>query len=83
MAENLPYPEMITGSVRELWRKVDAGIKEGVASALEEHYRMRRPIVEGRDGRVVTVPPEEYKDAIESASPKGSAPCLQEAAPPL
>jgi hypothetical protein len=50
----------------ELHRKIDAGVKAGVAQALEENYRMGRSIVVWRDGKVVTLKPEEYKDAIAS-----------------
>jgi hypothetical protein len=50
----------------EIWQKVDAGFKAGVALALEEHYRMGRSIVVWRDGKVVKLAPEEYKDAIAS-----------------
>jgi hypothetical protein len=47
-------------------QKIDAGVKAGVAEALEEHYRMGRSIVVWRDGKVVKLQPEEYKDAIAS-----------------
>jgi hypothetical protein len=48
----------------EIWQKVGAGVKAGVAMALDEHYRMGRSIVVWRDGKVVTLAPEDYKDAI-------------------
>ena len=51
----------------ELRKKIDAGFKAGAAWALEEHYRMGRSIVVWRDGKVVTLKPEEYKDSIASA----------------
>jgi hypothetical protein len=51
----------------ELWQKIDAGVKAGVAQALEEHYRMGRSIVVWREGKVVTLKPEEYKDSIASS----------------
>jgi hypothetical protein len=50
----------------ELRKKFDAGVKEGVALALEEHYRMGRSIVVWRDGKVVHLKPEEYKHSIAS-----------------
>jgi hypothetical protein len=52
---------------KELQRKVSAGAREGVALALEEHYRMGRSIVVWRDGKVVWLKPEEYKDSIASS----------------
>jgi hypothetical protein len=51
-------------SLRE---KVEKGAKEGVALALEEHYRMGRSIVVWQDGKVVHLKPEEYKDRIASS----------------
>jgi len=50
----------------ELLQKIDAGVKAGAALALEEHYRMGRSIVVWRDGKVVTLRPEEYADDIAS-----------------
>jgi len=50
----------------ELLQKIDAGMKAGVAEALEEHYRMGRSIVVWRDGKVVWLKPEEYRDDIAS-----------------
>ncbi len=50
-----------------MWRKVDKGAKEGVALALEEHYRMGRSIVVWQDGKVVWLKPEQYKDRIASS----------------
>jgi hypothetical protein len=43
----------------EFERKVDAGIKVAIAEAIEEHRRMGRSISIWRDGKVVTIPPEE------------------------
>jgi hypothetical protein len=43
----------------ELDRKIEAGIKQAVSEALEEHRRMGRAIVVWKDGKVVTVPPSE------------------------
>jgi hypothetical protein len=53
--------------IEALWEKVDRGVKEGVALALEEHYRAGRSIVVWRDGKVVWLKPEEYKDSIASS----------------
>ena len=35
------------------------GLRIAVAEAIEEHRRMRRPIVIWRDGKVVEIPPDE------------------------
>jgi hypothetical protein len=51
----------------ELRQKTNAAVKEGVARALEGHYRMGRSIVVWRDGKVVHLKPEEYKDSIASS----------------
>jgi len=57
----------MTREAREqLRQKIDAGVKEGVAVALEEHYRMGRSIVVWRDEKVVTLKPEEYRHVIAS-----------------
>ncbi len=53
--------------IEALWEKIDRGAKEGVALALEEHYRKGRSIVVWRDGKVVHLQPEEYKDSIASS----------------
>jgi hypothetical protein len=39
--------------------RAEMALKEAVADAIAEHKRMGRPIVIWRDGKVVTVPPEE------------------------
>jgi ABC-type proline/glycine betaine transport system ATPase subunit len=44
---------------KELQRKIEEGVKASIARALEEHKRMGRSIVVWRDGKVVTIPPEE------------------------
>ena len=38
---------------------LDELVKTAVANAIEEHRRMGRSIVVWRDGKVVTIPPEE------------------------
>ncbi len=58
---------MTAEEIKEVRRKVDAGAREGVALALEEHYRMGCSIVVWRDGKVVHLRPEEYKDSIASS----------------
>jgi Glu-tRNA(Gln) amidotransferase subunit E-like FAD-binding protein len=52
---------MTQEEVEAIWEKVDRGAKEGVALALEEHYRMGRSIVVWRDEKVVWLKPEEYE----------------------
>jgi hypothetical protein len=39
--------------------RAEMALKEAVADAIAEHKRMGRPIVVWRDGKVVTIPPEE------------------------
>ena len=58
---------MNTEEMADFRQKASAGVREGVALALEEHYRMGRPIVVWRDGKVVWLQPEEYKDRIASS----------------
>ncbi len=60
-------PKLTDAEAAELHRKVEQGAREGVALALEEHYRMGRSIVVWRDGKVVWLKPEEYKDSIASS----------------
>lgn len=42
-----------------LIRKIEIGIRRGVSKALEEHKLMGIPIVISKDGKIVTIPPEE------------------------
>jgi hypothetical protein len=58
---------MSQDELETIWEKVDRGAKKGVALALEEHYRMGRSIAVWRDGKVVLLKPEEYKDSIASS----------------
>jgi hypothetical protein len=67
VANILAKTHMSQEEIEALWEKIDRGAKEGVALALEEHYRMGRPIVVWRDGKVVTLQPEEYKNSIASS----------------
>ncbi len=47
----------------ELYRRIDAGIKEGVAKAIAEHKRAGRSIPILRDNQVVWLTPDEIPDA--------------------
>jgi hypothetical protein len=67
MAKVQSKPRVTEEEAVELRRKVEAGAKEGVARALEVHYRMGRSIVVCKDGKVVWLKPEEYKDSIASS----------------
>ncbi|HEX4140224.1 MAG TPA: hypothetical protein VHY09_07735 [Candidatus Methylacidiphilales bacterium] len=58
---------MSQDEMEAIWEKIDRGAKEGVALALEEHYRAGREIAVWRDGKVVLLKPEEYKDSIASS----------------
>jgi hypothetical protein len=58
---------MTKEEIQEIRDKIDAGVRGGVALALEEHYRLGRSIVVGRDGKVVWLKPEEYKDKTASS----------------
>lgn len=52
----------------ELDRKIDAGIKQAVSVALEEHRRMGRAVVVWKDGKIVTIPPSEIPTLNEEPS---------------
>jgi len=67
MAQIQSVPRVTEEEAAELQAKVQAGAREGVARALEEHYHMGRTIVVWRDGKVVHLKPEEYKDRIASS----------------
>jgi len=41
--------------------KAEMALKEAVAEAIAEHKRMGHPIVVWRNGKVVTIPPEEIE----------------------
>ena len=41
--------------------RAEMALKEAVADAIAEHKRMGHPIVVWRDGKVVTIPPEEIE----------------------
>lgn len=40
-------------------RKIDAALRRGIRAALREHKRRGESIVVWKDGRVVTLPPDE------------------------
>jgi hypothetical protein len=47
--------------------KAEMALKEAVADAIAEHKRMGHPIVVWRDGKVVTIPPEEIAVSVPKA----------------
>jgi len=48
-------------SKKDLFAKIDLGVRLGVAHALAEHKRMGQSIVVWRNGKIVTIPPEKIK----------------------
>ena len=54
---------MTPDKVKELRQKIDAGVKTAVASALEEHRRAGRSIVVWKQGKVVTIRPDDIRPA--------------------
>jgi hypothetical protein len=50
---------MTAEKAKELREKIDAGVKHAVALALDEHRRAGRSIVVWREGKVVTLRPDE------------------------
>lgn len=46
---------------QELMRRIDLGVRRGVARAIAEHKKAGRSIVVWRDGKVVKVPPEDIQ----------------------
>ena len=65
---------MTADKEKELHEKIDAGVKAGVALAIEEHRRAGRSIVVWRDGKVVWVPPEEIPPLDPESLPVGFRP---------
>ncbi len=49
----------------DVLRKIDIGVRRGVAQALEEHRRAGRSIVVWKDGKIVWIPPEQIPPLIE------------------
>ena len=45
----------------DLFKRIDLGVRRGVAHALAEHKKAGRSIVIWKDDRVVRIPPEEIK----------------------
>ncbi len=45
----------------DLSKRIDAGLKKGVADALTRHKLLGESIAIWKDGKVVIVPPEEIK----------------------
>jgi len=52
----------------EVLRKIDIGVRRGVARALEEHRRAGRSIVVWQDGKIVWIPPEQIPPLVEEPS---------------
>ncbi|MBF0431514.1 MAG: hypothetical protein HQK83_09560 [Fibrobacteria bacterium] len=50
---------MTKEEARELMKKIEKGIKRGVAKALQEHKKMGRSIPIMKRGKIVYIPPEE------------------------
>jgi len=51
--------EMTLRSRQDINQRIDRGVKRAVAKALEEHKRAGRSIVVWKEGKVVSIPPEE------------------------
>lgn len=50
--------------------RIEAALRSAVRAALRDHKRAANPIAVGRDGRVVSLPPEEIpEDVSASAEP--------------
>jgi len=49
----------------DVLRKIDIGVRRGVARALEEHRRAGRSIVVWQDGKIVWIPPEQIPPLVE------------------
>jgi hypothetical protein len=63
---------MTSTQSEELDLKIDAGIKQAISEALEEHRRMGRAIVVWKDGKVVTIPPSEIPTRNEEPSDRAA-----------
>ncbi len=50
---------MNTIGKRELGDRIDEGVKAAIVEALERHKRLGQPIVISRDGKIITLQPEE------------------------
>jgi len=45
----------------DILKRIDIGVRRGVAKALAEHKRLGQSIVVSQNGKVVTIPPEEIQ----------------------
>ncbi len=45
----------------DLMKRIDIGVRQGVANALKAHKKAGRSIVVWRKGKVVEIPPEKIK----------------------
>jgi hypothetical protein len=63
---------MMSRQSEELDLKIDAGIKQAISEALEEHRRMGRSVVVWKDGKVVTIPPSEIPIRNEEPSDRAA-----------
>ncbi len=52
---------MTKEDTQDLFRRIDAGVRQGAAQAKAEHKRAGRSIFVWKDGQVVEVPPEEIQ----------------------
>ena len=50
---------MSQSRIEEINKRIDLGVKRAIARALLEHKRAGRSIVVWKDGKVVSIPPEE------------------------
>jgi hypothetical protein len=63
---------MTSTQSEELDLKIDAGIKQAISEALEEHRRMGRAVVVWKDDKVVTIPPSEIPTRNEEPSDRAA-----------
>lgn len=48
-------------TVEELRKRIDIGVRRGVAKALAEHKKAGKSIAIWQDGKVVIIPPEDIR----------------------
>ncbi len=58
---------------REEGHRIDAAIRRAVAAALRRHKLLGESIVIERDGRIITIPPEQIRDDGTVAEDEASA----------
>ena len=46
---------------RDLFEKIDLGVRRGAARALTEHKKAGKSIAVSRNGKIIRIPPEEIK----------------------